>query len=113
MRCTISCDWHARACWVVGTPFQDGNHHGCGPGRGTLGYGSNGYKSAALLRSSSIRGHRGLPRCLSPRLLLTTHYAVMKEEEAARFLEESATFVERAQRAASEALTENGELGLR
>jgi hypothetical protein len=54
-----------------------------------------------------------LPRSLSPRLLLTTHYAVMKEEEAARFLEESATFVERAQRAASEALTENGELGLR
>jgi hypothetical protein len=54
-----------------------------------------------------------LLRSLSPRLLLTTHYDVMKEEEVARLLEESATFVERAERAVSEVLTENGELGLR
>ena len=52
-------------------------------------------------------------RSLSPQRLLTAHYEVMEGEDAARFLEESATFVERARRAVSGALAENGELTLR
>ena len=61
---------------------------------------------------AAYEGTVTLLRSLSPRLLLTTHYGVMKEQEAERFLEESAAFVERARRAVSEALMENGELGL-
>jgi glyoxylase-like metal-dependent hydrolase (beta-lactamase superfamily II) len=61
---------------------------------------------------AAYEGTVTLLRSLSPRLLLTTHYGVMKEQEAERFLEESAAFVERARRAVSEALIENGELGL-
>ncbi len=62
---------------------------------------------------AAYEGTVALLRSLSPRLLLTTHYDVMNEEAAARFLEESAIFVERVQRAVSQALTESGELGLR
>lgn len=62
---------------------------------------------------AAYEGTVALLRSLSPRLLLTTHYDVMNEEEAARFLEESAIFVERVERAVSQALTESGELGLR
>jgi glyoxylase-like metal-dependent hydrolase (beta-lactamase superfamily II) len=61
---------------------------------------------------TAYEGTVSLLRSLSPRLLLTTHYGVMAEQEAARFLEESAAFVERARRAVSEAIVENGELGL-
>jgi glyoxylase-like metal-dependent hydrolase (beta-lactamase superfamily II) len=61
---------------------------------------------------AAYEGTVNLLRSLSPRLLLTTHYGVMKEQEADRFLEESATFVKRARQAVSEALMENGELGL-
>jgi len=61
---------------------------------------------------AAYEGTVSLLRSLSPRLLLTTHYGVMEEQEAARFLEESAAFVERARRAVSEAIVENGELGL-
>jgi glyoxylase-like metal-dependent hydrolase (beta-lactamase superfamily II) len=61
---------------------------------------------------AAYEGTVTLLRSLSPRLLLTTHYGVMKEQEAERFLEESATFVKRARQAVSEALMENGELGL-
>ena len=62
---------------------------------------------------AAYEGTVALLRSLSPRLLLTTHYDVMNEEAAARFLEESAIFVERVERAVSQALTESGELGLR
>ncbi len=62
---------------------------------------------------AAYEGTVALLQSLSPRLLLTTHYDVMEEEAAARFLGESAIFVERARRAVSEALTESGELGLR
>ena len=62
---------------------------------------------------TAYEGTVSLLRSLSPSLLLTTHYGVMEEQEAARFLEESAAFVERARRAVSEAIVENGELGLR
>ena len=62
---------------------------------------------------AAYEGTVALLRSLSPRLLLTTHYDVMNEEAAARFLEESAIFVERVQRAVSQALTKSGELGLR
>jgi glyoxylase-like metal-dependent hydrolase (beta-lactamase superfamily II) len=61
---------------------------------------------------TAYEGTVSLLRSLSPRLLLTTHYGVMAEQEAARFLEESAAFVDRARRAVSEAIVENGELGL-
>jgi glyoxylase-like metal-dependent hydrolase (beta-lactamase superfamily II) len=61
---------------------------------------------------AAYEGTVTLLRSLSPRLLLTTHYGVMKEQEAERFLEESAAFVERARRAVSEALRKNGKLGL-
>ncbi len=61
---------------------------------------------------AAYEGTVTLLRSLSPRLLLTTHYGVMEEQEADRFLEESAAFVERARQAVSEALMENGELGL-
>lgn len=54
-----------------------------------------------------------LLRSLSPERLLTAHYAVMEGEEAARFLEESAAFVERSRQAVAEALKERGELDLR
>lgn len=50
---------------------------------------------------------------LSPRRLLTAHYEIMEGEEATRFLEESAAFVERARRAISEALAKHGEVNLR
>ena len=62
---------------------------------------------------AAYEGTVALLRSLSPRLLLTTHYDVMNEEAAARFLGESALFVERVERAVSQALTESGELGLR
>ena len=62
---------------------------------------------------AAYEGTVALLRSLSPRLLLTAHYDVMEEEAAARFLRESAIFVERAGRAVSEALAESGELGLR
>jgi glyoxylase-like metal-dependent hydrolase (beta-lactamase superfamily II) len=62
---------------------------------------------------AAYEGTVALLRSLSPRLLLTTHYDVMNEEAAARFLEESAIFVERVQRAVSQALTKSGELNLR
>lgn len=62
---------------------------------------------------AAYEGTVALLRSLSPRLLLTTHYDVMNEEAAARFLEESAIFVERVERAVSQALTKSGELGLR
>jgi len=54
-----------------------------------------------------------LLRSLSPQRLLTAHYEVMEGEDAVRFLEESAAFVERARRAVSEALAEHGRLTLR
>jgi glyoxylase-like metal-dependent hydrolase (beta-lactamase superfamily II) len=54
-----------------------------------------------------------LLQSLSPRRLLTAHYEVMEGEEATRFLEESAAFVERARSAVSEALADHGELTLR
>ena len=50
---------------------------------------------------------------LSPQRLLTAHYEVMEGDDAARFLEESTTFIERARRAVAEALAEQGELTLR
>lgn len=62
---------------------------------------------------AAYEGTVTLLRSLSPRLLLTTHYGLMKEQEAERFLEESALFVKRARQAVLEALIENGELGLR
>lgn len=62
---------------------------------------------------AAYEGTVALLRSLSPRLLLTTHYDVMNEEAAARFLEESAIFFERVQRAVLQALTKSGELGLR
>lgn len=58
---------------------------------------------------SSVR----LLRSLSPERLLTAHYEIMEGEEAIRFLEESATFIECARRIVSEALAEHGELTLR
>jgi glyoxylase-like metal-dependent hydrolase (beta-lactamase superfamily II) len=62
---------------------------------------------------AAYKGTVSLLQSLSPRLLLTTHYHAMEQEEPARFLEESAAFVERTERAVSEALTENRELDLR
>ena len=62
---------------------------------------------------AAYEGSVRLLRELSPRRLLTAHYEVMEGEEATRFLEESAAFVERARRAVSEALAEHGELNLR
>jgi glyoxylase-like metal-dependent hydrolase (beta-lactamase superfamily II) len=62
---------------------------------------------------TSYEGSVRLLRSLSPQRLLTAHYEVMEGEDAARFLEESATFVERARRAVAEALAEHGELTLR
>ena len=58
---------------------------------------------------SSVR----LLRSLVPQRLLTAHYEVMEGEDAGHFLEESANFVERARRAVSETLVEQGELTLR
>jgi glyoxylase-like metal-dependent hydrolase (beta-lactamase superfamily II) len=54
-----------------------------------------------------------LLRSLSPQRVLTAHYEVMEGEDAVRFLEESAIFIERARRAVTEALAEHGELNLR
>jgi glyoxylase-like metal-dependent hydrolase (beta-lactamase superfamily II) len=54
-----------------------------------------------------------LLRSLSPQRLLTAHYEIMEGKDAVRFLEESATFIERARRAVSEALAQHGDLTLR
>jgi len=62
---------------------------------------------------AAYEGSVRLLRGFSPRRLLTAHYALMEGEEAARFLEESALFVERARAAVSGALAEHGELSLR
>jgi glyoxylase-like metal-dependent hydrolase (beta-lactamase superfamily II) len=63
-----------------------------------------------------VRAYEGsvrLLRSLSPQRLLTAHYEVMEGEDAVRFLEESAAFVELARRAVSDAIAEHGELTLR
>jgi len=62
---------------------------------------------------TAYEGSVRMLRSLSPRRLLTAHYEVMEGEDVDRFLEESATFAERARRAVSEALAEHGELTLR
>jgi glyoxylase-like metal-dependent hydrolase (beta-lactamase superfamily II) len=62
---------------------------------------------------AAYEGSLRLLTSLSPRRLLTAHYEVMEGEDAIRFLQESAAFVERARRAVSEALAEHGELTLR
>jgi hypothetical protein len=54
-----------------------------------------------------------LLRSLSPQRLLTAHFEIMEGEDAVRFLEESANFIERARRAVSEALAQHGALTLR
>jgi glyoxylase-like metal-dependent hydrolase (beta-lactamase superfamily II) len=81
-------------------------------GAGLLNMGGRVISPPPYFDVAAYEGTVNLLRSLSPRLLLTTHYGVMKEQEAACFLEESATFVERARQAVSEALIENGELGL-
>jgi glyoxylase-like metal-dependent hydrolase (beta-lactamase superfamily II) len=62
---------------------------------------------------AAYEGSVRLLQSLSPRRLLTAHYEVMEGEEATRFLEESAAFVEQARRTVSETLAEHGELNLR
>jgi glyoxylase-like metal-dependent hydrolase (beta-lactamase superfamily II) len=62
---------------------------------------------------TAYEGSVRLLRNLSPQRLLTAHYEIMEGEDAVHFLDESATFVERARRVVSEALTEHGELTLR
>jgi glyoxylase-like metal-dependent hydrolase (beta-lactamase superfamily II) len=58
---------------------------------------------------SSVR----LLRSLAPRRLLTAHYEVMEGDDAVRFLEQSATFIELTRRAVAGALAKHGELTLR
>ena len=62
---------------------------------------------------TAYEGSVRLLRSLSPQRLLTAHYEVMEGEDAAGFLDESATFIGRARRVVSEALAEHGELTLR
>jgi hypothetical protein len=62
---------------------------------------------------TAYEGTVRLLRSLSPRRLLTAHFEVMEGEDAVRFLDESAAFIERARLTVSEALAEHGELTLR
>jgi glyoxylase-like metal-dependent hydrolase (beta-lactamase superfamily II) len=61
---------------------------------------------------AAYEGTVRLLQSLSPRRLLTAHYGVMEGEEATRFLEESAAFVDRARRAVLEEISEAGEINL-
>ena len=62
---------------------------------------------------ASYEGSVRLLRSLEPRRLLTAHYDVMEGDDAIGFLEDSASFIERARRAVVEVLSEHGELTLR
>lgn len=81
-------------------------------GRGLLDMEDNVISPPPYFDVAAYEGTVRLLQELSPRLLLTAHYDVMEGEEADRFLQESADFVERARRAVSGALKEHGELGL-
>jgi glyoxylase-like metal-dependent hydrolase (beta-lactamase superfamily II) len=82
-------------------------------GRGLCDMGGDVISPPPYFDVTAYEGSVRLLRSLSPRRLLTAHYEVMEGEDAVRFLEESATFVERARRAVSEALADHGELTLR
>jgi glyoxylase-like metal-dependent hydrolase (beta-lactamase superfamily II) len=82
-------------------------------GRGLYDMAGNVISPPPYFNVAAYEGSVRLLRSLSPQRLLTAHYEVMEGEDANRFLEESATFVERARRAVAEALAECGELTLR
>jgi glyoxylase-like metal-dependent hydrolase (beta-lactamase superfamily II) len=82
-------------------------------GRGLYDMGGNVISPPPYFDVTAYEGSVRLLRSLSPQRLLTAHYEIMEGEDVIRFLEESATFVERARRAVSAALVEHGELTLR
>jgi glyoxylase-like metal-dependent hydrolase (beta-lactamase superfamily II) len=82
-------------------------------GRGLYDMAGNVISPPPYFDATAYEGSVRLLRSLSPQRLLTAHYEVMEGEDSVRFLEESATFVERARRAVSEALARHGELTLR
>ena len=82
-------------------------------GRGLYDMNGNVISPPPYFDVAAYEGSVRLLRSLAPRRLLTAHYEVMEGDDAFRFLEESATFVERARHAVAAALAEHGELTLR
>ena len=82
-------------------------------GRGLYDMNGNVISPPPYFDVAAYEGSVQLLRSLSPQRLLTAHYEIMEGEDADRFLEESAAFIERARRSVSEALAEHGELTLR
>jgi glyoxylase-like metal-dependent hydrolase (beta-lactamase superfamily II) len=82
-------------------------------GRGLYDMAGNVISPPPYFDVTAYEGSVRLLRSLSPQRLLTAHYEFMEGEDAVRFLDESATFIERARRAVSEALAEHGDLTLR
>jgi glyoxylase-like metal-dependent hydrolase (beta-lactamase superfamily II) len=82
-------------------------------GRGLYDMSGNVISPPPYFDVTAYEGTVRLLRSLSPRRLLTAHFEVMEGEDAVRFLDESAAFIERARLTVSEALAEHGELTLR
>jgi glyoxylase-like metal-dependent hydrolase (beta-lactamase superfamily II) len=82
-------------------------------GRGLYDMAGNVISPPPYFDVMAYEGSVRLLRSLSPQRLLTAHYEVMEGEDAVRFLDESATFIERTRLTVSETLAEHGELTLR